>query len=47
MANQIGIIATDDGHGNKQLTVPNCICVTRLWIRVENSNMTSDSGKVL
>ena len=43
--NQIGI-ATDDGHGNKQLTVPNWDCVTSDYvIRVENSNMTSDSGE--
>ncbi len=33
--NQIGI-ATDDGHGNKQLTVPNWDCVTSDYvIRVE------------
>ena len=42
--NQIGI-ATDDGHGNKTAYgVPNWDCVTSDYvIRVENSNMTSDS----
>lgn len=41
--NQLGI-ATDDGNGNKQLTVPNWDCVTSQYIiRVENSNILSDS----